>query len=235
SAINAIHGRDGSVVTLSVRHSGKVRSVRLKRGNIPPVTAYGWLAPHHIGVVTATSFGSSTSADVARAISYVRSIGATRLILDLRDNPGGYVDSAQAVVSQFITHGVVAYEESPHKSLTPLNLVKTAHVTHLPMVVLVNGGTASAAEITAAALRDHHRAILIGTTTYGKGSMQSIYSLPDGSTIRITDRLWLTPDKKSVQKRGLKPNIVVRTVNEGPFTDDAQLAAAERYLLSHGH
>jgi carboxyl-terminal processing protease len=127
----------------------------------------------------------------------------------------------------------VAYEESLDKQLHPLQVLSEKNVTTLPLVVLVDAGTASAAEITAAALRDNGRAVLFGTQTYGKGSMQSVYPLRDGSSIRITDRLWLTPKKRSIQKVGIRPDVTVEPATQAVQGVDTQLSAAENYLEQH--
>jgi carboxyl-terminal processing protease len=133
---------------------------------------------------------------------------------------------------------VVAYEQNGDKKLQALDVVPMRQAPQVPMAVLVDGGTASAAEITAAALRDHGRAVLFGTRTYGKGSMQSVYSLADGSSIRITDRLWLTPNKHSIGKVGISPNVTVLPASGtgcSALQSDPQLGAAVRYLLHHSH
>jgi len=126
----------------------------------------------------------------------------------------------------------VAYEQNNDKQLSALPVVSADQVPHVPIAILVDGQSASASEITAAALRDDAHAVLVGTRTYGKGSMQSVYPLNDGSSIRITDRLWLTPTKQSIGHVGLKPDIEVQTTAaDASHGIDPQLAAAEHYLL----
>ena len=233
-AIARIHGPTGSVVRLTVVR-GHVRPfvVRVRRAHIPAVTAYGRMLPHGIGYIQILSFGDTTSSEVAQAVAQVASPSLRGLVIDLRGNPGGYVDAAQSVVSQFLTHGTVAYEETTNHHLTALPVLPSKQAPNVPLAVLVDADSASAAEITAAALRDNHRAELIGTRTYGKGSMQSVYSLADGSSIRITDRLWLTPDKRSIGKVGIKPDVyVAETGIVSGASGDPQLTAAERYLRS---
>lgn len=234
-AIARIHGRAGTSVRLTVVRGHKHPfTVTVRRAEIPPVTAYGRVLSHHLGYIQILSFGDTTSKEVSDALALLTQRHVRAIVLDLRDNPGGYVDAAQNVVSRFLAQGVVAYEEGTNKQLIPLQVVPGIKATNVPLVVLVNSGTASAAEITAGALHDHGRAELMGTRTYGKGSMQSVYSLADGSTIRITDRLWLTPNKRSIQKVGIQPDIVVNaTVLQAGSNADPQLAAAERYLIQH--
>jgi carboxyl-terminal processing protease len=151
--------------------------------------------------------------------------------VDLRGNPGGYVSAAQDIVSMFVSSGVVAYERSSDGSVQPLQVEPGRKLTSVPVAVLVDRSTASAAEITAAALRDDDGAVLVGTRTYGKGSMQSVYTLSDGSSLHITDKLWLTPKKQSIQGRGLAPDVRVSSGTRPGR--DPQLSAAEQYLAGH--
>jgi carboxyl-terminal processing protease len=237
SAIARIHGRSGTPVHLTVRRNdGHPFTVTVKRAAIPAITAYGRMLEHRIGYLQIISFGSDTIGQVTQALKSIDAQHPRGIIVDLRDNPGGYVDTAQSIVSEFVSHGIVAYEQDAQKHLHPLYVEKGMLLVHVPVVVLVNGGTASAAEITAGALRDDLGSKIIGTTTYGKGSMQSVYALADGSSIRITDRLWLTPDHHSIQKVGLKPDLQVTISGQQAASGlDPQLTTAERYLVSHVH
>jgi carboxyl-terminal processing protease len=236
-AISRVHGRTGTGVRLTVTRPGRSTfTVRVKRGNIAPITAYGYMLGNSLGFIQITSFGDTTSDEVQQALTTLEARHIRGLVLDLRNDPGGFVDAAQHIVSQFLSHGVIAYEQSGKSHLQPLNVISMPQAPNVPVAILVDGGTASAAEITAAALRDHGRAVIIGTRTYGKGSMQSVYSLSDGSSIRITDRLWLTPNKKSINNRGIEPNLVVAPASGtgcASLGNDAQLNAATRYLQLH--
>lgn len=236
-AIMQIHGKAGSTVRLTLRRvHGKSFTVRVKRAQIPPVTAYSRMLGHHLGYLDIMSFGTTTGSEVTQALQTLQAAHARGIIIDLRDNPGGYVDAAQQVVSHFLTSGVVAYEQNVRKQLQALPVLKGENPVKVPVAILVNGNTASAAEITAGALQDSDHAEIIGTRTYGKGSMQSVYSLADGSSIRITDRLWLTPRKHSIQGTGLRPNLVVPiTAHDSETGKDPQLTTAEHYLISHTH
>jgi carboxyl-terminal processing protease len=232
-AIARIHGPTGTVVRLTVvRGKSAPFTVNVKRAKIAPITAYADMLPHHVGYVRILSFGDDTADQVTRSLRILRADRARAIVVDLRDNPGGYVEAAQQIVSDFLSSGVVAYEKRTHQDMSSLPVLTGHRVLQVPIAVLVNAQTASAAEITAAALRDEAHAVLVGTRTYGKGSMQSVYSLADGSTVRITDRLWLTPRKKSISGVGLTPNIVVRRAPSARQGDPA-LIAAERYLLRH--
>lgn len=234
-AVARIHGRAGTYVRLTIRRGTRPPfTVNVKRAVIAPITAYGRFLPHRLGYVQVISFGDDTADQVRAAIAALVTQKMRGLVLDLRGDPGGYVQAAQDIVGYFVSQGVVAYERNGDGTLTALPVPSDKLLTRVPIAILVDGGTASAAEITAAALRDHGRAILIGSRTYGKGSMQSVFSLSDGSTVRITDRLWLTPKKQSVSKVGLKPNI---SQASDPALDgtpgDADLNTAEHYLLLH--
>jgi carboxyl-terminal processing protease len=190
---------------------------------------------HRIGYVQIFSFGGGTAQEVAGALRTLVRGKVRGLVLDLRGNPGGFVDAAQSIVSEFVSGGVIAYEKQADKSLAPLTVLGGKQIVRgIPIAVLVDADSASAAEITAAALRDDDHAVLVGTRTYGKGSMQSIYQLADGSTIRLTDRLWLTPQKLSIANVGLQPDILVAARQKTGSNDpDLQLTAAVHYLRTH--
>jgi carboxyl-terminal processing protease len=228
-AIARIHGRAGSIVHLTIARAGSAPFVlSVKRRQIPAITAYGRPLPHNLGYVQIMSFGDTTSGQVDAALRQLAAAHVRGIVLDLRGNPGGYVDAAQRVSSDFLSSGVVAYEQSSNKQLTPLPVIEGRRLTSAPVAVLVDDQTASAAEITAAALQSGDHAVLVGTRTFGKGSMQSVYTLPDGSSVRITDRLWLTPAKHSIAGAGLKPDISIGPSASG---SDPDLSAAESYLL----
>jgi carboxyl-terminal processing protease len=230
-AIARIHGKEGTAVRLTVVRGRSERfTVSVQRARIAPITACGRLLSNHLGYVQIFSFGDRTAQEVRQALLSLRPAGVRGIVLDLRGNPGGYVEAAQTIASEFLGHGVVAYEQRSDRSLVPLDVIPGKQIVHVPVAVLVDEQTASAAEITAAALRDDGHAVLVGTRTYGKGSMQSVYSLGDGSTVRITDRLWLTPHKKSINRVGLQPDL---RVSGGTGAADPQLTAAEQYLATH--
>lgn len=237
SAVAKVRGRSGTSVRLRIARSGRAPfTVAVRRAIIPAVTAFGRMLPNHLGYLEILSYGDTTSSEVSSALRRLEAEHMRGLVLDLRGNPGGYVDAAQQIVSDFLSRGVVAYEQSAKHSLSPLSVIPGRRITSVPVAILVDGNTASAAEITAAALRDNAHAYIIGTRTYGKGSMQSVYSLPDGSTLRITDRLWLTPKKRSIQQVGITPNDLVSASPAAESVGtDPQLAAAETYLARVAH
>jgi carboxyl-terminal processing protease len=152
-------------------------------------------------------------------------------VLDLRSNPGGYLSSAVEVTGQFLRDGVVLYQHGEADGeRKEIRTSGSAQVPDLPLAVLVDRGSASAAEVVAAALRDNHRAILVGEKTFGKGTVQELHDLSDNSQLRITVAQWLTPGGVPIQGEGLVPDIVVQS----PDDRDAALDAAIQYLTTQG-
>jgi carboxyl-terminal processing protease len=154
------------------------------------------------------------------------------IILDLRDNGGGYLYAGIAVASEFIDHGVIVTEQYSDGTRDPNNATSDGLATKLPLVVLVNGNTASASEIVAGAIQDDARGKLVGELTYGKGSVQNWLPLSDGGTARITIAKWLTPNGRTIDKVGLTPDEVVKLTQEDVTAKrDPQLDAAVQLLL----
>jgi carboxyl-terminal processing protease len=229
-AVNLIHGQDGTVVSLLIVRSGVAKpfTVRVTRGSIPDVLVS---KTGSVGYIQFSVFGLQTATEFHGALTKLLSQHITSLIIDLRDNGGGYVETAQAIAGEFLPKDSVLLWERTNlgggKYSDASTLVTTTGIAqHLPIVVLVNGGTASAAEIFAAALREHGRAKTIGARTYGKDSVQEVLNFPDGSSLRITIHQWLTPDKHSISG-GFLPDIVVNQPSVGA---DAQLQRAIQYL-----
>jgi len=226
-----IRGPVGSTVTLKVRHpSGEEITVHLVRQNfsIPSVTWKLVAGQPSIGLISLSRFSDKTPDEVRRATQALHAQGATRYILDLRNNGGGILEAGIGVAAQFLNGGLIMYEtqkNAPEKTYTaPANSTWT---TTAPLVVLVNHGTASAAEIVAGALLDRGRATLIGQTTYGKGSVQLVFDLPDGSSLHTTAYLWYTPSHRELAGKGLPPTITVEPATDG---SDAELARAVEFL-----
>jgi carboxyl-terminal processing protease len=155
------------------------------------------------------------------------------LVFDLRDNPGGYLDQAIAVGDMFLSEGVILYE----RNNAGLDQTYTAEpgepFEQIPMVLLVNAGSASASEIVAGAVQDNDRAILIGETTFGKGSVQQTHTLSDNSELRVTIARWYTPDNVSISEQGIAPDIeVLPSPLELGGPDDTQLQRAIQFILT---
>ncbi len=147
--------------------------------------------------------------------------GLQGLVLDLRGNPGGLLDQAVAVSDLFLAEGEIVHTDRPRRAgAAPLLGAGPGRCPPLPMVVLVNAGTASAAEIVAGALQDHRRAVLVGTRTFGKGSVQDIYELADGSALKLTVARYFTPSGRSIQALGIEPDVLVPEADAVPAFDD---------------
>jgi len=178
----------------------------------------------NIGYIRLTGFQSNTNEALNKALEDVLSKDVEGIILDLRNNPGGLLDSAVAVTSQFIDKGIVTKVIDNKGNSSELPVFPGGKATDIPLVILINGGSASASEIVAGALQDYKRAVLIGETSYGKGSVQIIRKLSDGSSIHITIARWYTPDGHQIDNTGIKPDVV------SELQDDELIDFAIEYL-----
>jgi len=211
-----IRGPAGTSVTLTVVNGGKRRRVTLKRANIVVPVASGHVITYHgvkIGYVQLTSFTEGAGSEVQAQVKRVLHAGARGLILDLRENGGGLLDQAVAVASIFIPDGTIVSTDGRSQPRQVYLAKGGAIAVHQPMVVLVDHGTASAAEIVTAALKDRHRALVVGTRTYGKGVFQEIDPLPNGGALDFTVGEYFTPNGQNLggggvrRGKGVQPNI----------------------------
>ena len=152
------------------------------------------------------------------------------LVFDLRNNPGGYLDGSVFIASEFLRSGEVVSQVNSDESRQDYQVNRKGKLYDIPMVVLVNKGSASAAEIVAGALRDHKRATIVGETTFGKGSVQTPQELTGGAGLHITTGKWFTPNGSSINKEGISPDIEVK-LEVYEASSDAQLAKAIELLL----
>jgi carboxyl-terminal processing protease len=216
-ALALVRGPAGSSVRLTIRRPGEteVLTLDIRRQKIRlPAVVYSTFPGTNIGRIQVTLFGDKTTEELDAALRQAEADGVTGIVLDLRNNGGGWVQSAQEMIGRFVPEdkGVALYEDAdPNDAeLTAEPIIGGGtEAFDIPLVVLVNGGTASASEIVAGALRDYRRAVLIGERTFGKGSVQRVHDFPDGSSARITFAVWLTPNKGQIQGVGLTPDIVV--------------------------
>lgn len=210
-AIRRIRGQKGSNVELIVtKKLDDSRAVfNIKRGAIPLISVYS----HPVGSyqwIQLTRFSNKTTEEMQKALDEAKKSGAKGIILDLRNNPGGGLDQAINVSDMFLQKGrIVSIKgRSPSNNIVYQAKAQSTDTT-LPVVVLVNSGTASASEIVAGALRDHKRAVIIGEKTFGKGSVQHVLPLGDGSGVKLTVALYYTPSDISIQAEGITPDIYV--------------------------
>ncbi len=211
-AVRRMRGPKGTRITIHILREGwdKPRAFTLTR-DIIRIKSVKARRVDGVGVVRITQFQQATHREVAEALEGFRDDPSLYgLILDLRNNPGGLLDQAVKVADLFLTEGTVVSTKGRDPEQ---EVVYTARddgtEPQLPLVVLVNGGTASASEIVAGALQDHRRGLILGERTFGKGSVQTILPLSDGSGLRITTALYYTPSGRTIQARGIEPDVKV--------------------------
>lgn len=221
-AITQMRGPAGSVVRLTVRrpNTGEKLEFSLRRAKVDVRSVMQTTLEPGFGYVRITSFSETTADDVARAVALLKREnpkGLSGLVLDLRNNPGGVLEAGVAVADAFLNQGVIVSADGRtsdarfRMEATPGDLIEGAE-----LVVLVNGGSASAAEIVAGALKDHNRAELIGHKTYGKGSVQTVMPLSHGGAIKLTTSRYYTPSGVSIHGKGINPDIVAQGPEEAP-------------------
>jgi carboxyl-terminal processing protease len=213
-AIKRLRGKPGTTVVIGVERGDPVveRAFTIKREVIKVESVRGaeMIAPG-IGYVRVTVFADRTGEEFETALRDLRAKGELRaLVLDLRNNPGGLLTSAVEVVEPFFRRGdLVVYTEGREKtSRMELRAKSRGEPLDIPVVVLVNGGSASASEIVAGALRDTNRAVLVGEKTFGKGSVQTVFPLRDGAGLRLTTARYFTPGGAVIHEKGIEPDVV---------------------------
>ena len=221
-AVGLLHGKVGTGVNLLIERKGfkKPKVFKLIRENIILKSVKYMILPHHIGYVRISSFQEHTNSQLLKALKIIslREHGIKGLIIDLRNNPGGLLNQAVKVCSDFIKSGVIVYTKGRIKSQdVKYFALRSRPPFKYKVVVLVNAGTASAAEITAGSLQAHKRAIVVGTKTFGKGSVQTIYTLPEGAGIGLTTAFYFLPNGVSVQDTGVIPNFVIHSSKDFIF------------------
>ena len=213
--LQRILGPAGTEVTLTIQRNGETFDVTITRANIVVPTVESEMLENDIAYVALLNYGSNTTQQLRNALQDLLDQNPRGLIFDLRNNGGGYLNTAIQVVSEFIAEGVVMYEEYGDGETLAYDAIPGGLVTEIPLVVLVNEGTASASEITAGAIQDYERAPLVGVTTYGKGSVQNWIALEDNAGgVRITIARWLTPDGRQISEEGLTPEYIVEMTEE---------------------
>jgi carboxyl-terminal processing protease len=226
-AINRMRGPAGSTVRLSVRRAGhsELLNFLLRRAKVEVRSVAQQNLEPGYGYVRITGFSETTADDVASAVERLKrdnSHGLKGLVIDLRNNPGGVLEASVAVADAFLDHGVIVSADGRtpdsrfRMDATPGDLIDGA-----PIVVLVNSGSASAAEILAGALKDHDRAELVGHKTYGKGSVQTVMPLSHGGALKLTTSRYFTPSGASIHEKGILPDVVIDAPEEAPADLDA--------------
>ena len=214
-AVDKMRGKVGQKITLTlVRNGGTPFDVNLTRANIQVKSVKSQLLEDGYGYIRITQFQVKTGEEVASALSKLRRENGNKklkgIILDLRNNPGGVLQSAVEVVDHFITKGLIVYTKGRIAN-SELRFSATGKdlSENVPLVVLINGGSASASEIVAGALQDQKRGVVMGTTSFGKGSVQTVLPLNNDRALKITTALYFTPNGRSIQAQGIVPDIEV--------------------------
>ncbi len=213
-AVNKIRGPKGTQVTITVYRKGwdEAKDFILTRDIIPLQSVKTFFLEPGFLYARITNFQSDTTKDFKTALRKLKKQQPINgLILDLRNNPGGLLNQAVSVADYFLKKGLIVYTKGrlEEQNMT-FHARNTGERNYYPVVILVNGGSASAAEIVAGAIQDHKRGILVGTSTFGKGSVQTIVPLPDGAGLRLTTAYYYTPSGRSIQAQGITPDVVIQ-------------------------
>ena len=235
-AVTLIRGQKGTSVTLTiVRGTDKPKDYKIMRDTITVKSVTTEFRPDGLMVIRLSSFNDDTLSLFNDAVQQAVMKQPKGIILDLRNNPGGYLDTAVAIASEWIKEGTVVSEQEANNQVNEYYSNGNARLANFPTVVLVNGGSASASEILSGALRDYKKATLVGEKTFGKGSVQSLQDLSDGSALKITIAHWLTPAGDFINEKGIAPSINIPLTqanvdkNQDPQMDKAiQLLTAPK-------
>lgn len=217
-AVSKIRGQAGTKVKLLVRRGTEDKEYEIQRATLTVKSVNSEIKEGNIGYISINRFDEKTTADLRAALESFIGRGVNKVVLDLRNNPGGYLDESVSVSSEFIKSGVIVSEKKDVKDGQKMEYKATGKGkmtnTDYKLVVLINGGSASASEIVAGALQDYKRATLVGEKTFGKGSVQEIEELTGGARLRITVAHWYTPKGKNIGKEGIKPDIEIKLTDE---------------------
>jgi carboxyl-terminal processing protease len=232
-AIKLIRGPIGTQVKLTLKRAGESFDISVTRRQI---NIFARMLPDQIGYISLSLFSKTAPAELETELKGLLKDNPRALILDLRGNPGGYLDESLKIADLFLPEGPIASEKSSSGDVQRFTAHTGQIAENIQLVVLVDKDSASASEIVAGALEDRHRAVLVGTRTYGKGSVQSLFTLSDGSQLRITHGAWYTPNETPIQRDGqhigLMPNILVTLPDKPTPNADPILDAAIKYINS---
>jgi carboxyl-terminal processing protease len=224
----ALQGEVGTTVTLGILHPPSERlTVTVKRNEVLHPSVEWRVLEGKMGYLKIAMFTSQTAAEVAEALKTFQVTGVHGLVLDLRGNYGGVIAPLPSIGGMFLPEDAVIYYVTEHHQEHAIRVIIGDVAFKKPVAVLVDHGTASASEILAGALQDHERAILIGGPTYGKGSVQSLYPLSDGSNLHLTTAVWTTPKHKQLDGVGLQPDLAVEAAPGQDMALDAAIAHLE--------
>jgi carboxyl-terminal processing protease len=240
-AVDKMRGAPNSKITLTVKREGveKPLEISMLREVIHIQVVKTRMEPGDIGYVRLTQFTEQADAGLKQAVKTLKQQSGGKMkavILDLRNNPGGLLDQAVAISGDFVSQGEIVSTRARHTEDAQRWDAKGTDITGgLPLVVLINGGSASSSEIVAGALQDHHRAVLLGTSSFGKGSVQTVIPLPGNGAMRLTTARYYTPSGRSIQGLGITPDVpVTETREESPRFGPEREADLNRVLQNKG-
>ncbi len=221
-AVNKIRGAQGSTVVLSIKRAEEIKDYILIRSNIEIKTVKGEILDNNVGYIRIAMFSEKTATELNKVYQELINKGATAFVLDLRSNPGGLLQASVAAANLFVPQGPVVsvVHKDGSKEVYSSNLASINY----PLAVLINGGSASAAEILAGAIKDTNAGTLIGTKSYGKGSVQGVIPIGNAEAIKLTIAKYYTPSNVSIDGVGIEPNIIVELPKDAKT--DVQLAKA---------
>lgn len=228
-----VRGPEGTTASFTIVREGEDKpfKVDITRAKIEIKLVDAKMLDNNVAYVALSKFDSKTTAQqLQAAIQDLLAKNPRGLIFDLRDNPGGFLDQAEQVADIFLKDGVVLYERTKDGQEKIDRSTDEGIAQQVPLVVLVNGGSASASEIVAGAIQDRGRGVLIGETTFGKGAVQAVHDLSDGSQLRVTFEHWFTPNNHDIHGKGIEPDIVAKPGDDPKV--DPQLDRAVEYLLT---
>ncbi len=240
-AVKKLRGKKGTKVTITIMRESMIKpqNIVLTRAEIQVKSIKTKTFDNNIGYIRISSFNEQTAADLRKALADVKakSNPMQGLVLDLRNDPGGLLNQAIEVSDMFLRSGVIVSTRGRTKSMETKIQARDDGVREVtvPMVVLVNEGTASAAEIVAGALQDNGRALIVGTQTFGKASVQTVIRLEDGSALKLTTARYYTPKGRSIQAEGIKPDLIVKLKKPSKDTVDGQPDEMMREKDLEGH
>jgi carboxyl-terminal processing protease len=236
--VGRVLGPAGTTVTLTILDpkTGNTRDVALVRERIKlQNVAWQRIPGSNVGHVRISAFSQGVTADLQKALAEIKRQGLTGVVLDLRNNPGGLLDEAIGTASQFLHQGNVLLVKDAQGKTTPMPAKPNGVAYDIPMVVLVNNGTASASEIVAGAIQDGQQARLVGETTFGTGTVLNQFPLSDGSALLLATEEWLTPKGRVIWHNGIAPDVVVALpANVTPLTPEAEKTMTPQQVNESG-
>lgn len=238
-AVKLMRGKPGSDIIITVVREGedKPKEITITRAVITVKSVRGKTLEPGFGYIRISNFQTHTAEDLRKSLEKLKKEndnGLRGLILDLRNNPGGILNAAVGVSDLFLDNGLIVYTEGRIKdskltfTAKPTDMLKDA-----PIIVLVNGGSASASEIVAGALQDHDRAIIMGERTFGKGSVQTILPMNDEAALKLTTARYFTPSGRSIQASGIEPDIIIENIRVDSTVDHSSIQIKESDLTGH--